>query len=120
MRSKDYTGANDRNIGDPLVDNPTSIFNSSSHVDRCSSDRESQPVQLCSSNLGAPASATQQSGSVGMQAIRELLLKSGLSEDVVDVIMASWRPSTHKQYTVYINKSLYFCDQQQIVPCIHL
>ena len=119
MRSKDYTAASDSNIGDPLVDNLTSILNSTSHVDRCSSDRESQPVQPCSPNLGTPKSSTQQTGSVGMQAIGELFQKSGLLEDVVNVIMSSWRPSTHKQYTVYINKWLYFCDQQQIDP-MHL
>lgn len=64
-------------------------------------------IPILSANLGAPASATQQTGPVGMQVIRELLQKSRLSEGIVDVIMPSWRSSTHKQYTVYINGWLY-------------
>jgi hypothetical protein len=47
-----------------------------------------------------------------MQVIRELLQKSGISNDIVDVIMSSWRPSTHKQYTTYINHWIHFCGQQ--------
>ena len=120
MRSKDYKGASDRNISDSLVNNPTSFFNRSSHVDRCSPDRESQPVQPGSPSLGALArrNAVRQVNIIhnARSITKHLGTRKGLSEDVVDVIMSSWRPSTHKQYTVYVNKWLYFCDQQQINP----
>lgn len=46
-----------------------------------------------------------------MQIIRQSLQHSGISPDIVEVIMQSWRDSTHKQYKVYINKWLQFCGE---------
>ena len=44
-----------------------------------------------------------------MQIIRQSLQNSEMSPDIVEVIMQSWRDSTHKQYKVYINKWVLFC-----------
>ena len=46
-----------------------------------------------------------------MQIIRQSLQKSEFSPDIVEIIMHSWRDSTHKQYRVYINKWLQFCSE---------
>ena len=43
--------------------------------------------------------------------IRQSLQKSEISPDIVEIIMHSWRDSTHKQYRVYINKWLQFCGE---------
>ena len=46
-----------------------------------------------------------------MQIIRQSLQAAEFSPDIVEVIMQSWRDSTHKQYKVYINKWLQFCGE---------
>ena len=54
-----------------------------------------------------------------MQIIRECLQNSGLSSDIVNILMSSWRQSTNKQYSVYINKWVQFCCEQN-VDNVHL
>ena len=44
-----------------------------------------------------------------MQIIGQSLQHSGISLDIAEVIMQSWRDNTRKQYKVYINKWLQFC-----------
>ena len=48
--------------------------------------------------------------------IREILQSTGFSEDIIDVIIASWRPGTRRQYAVYLRKWAVFCAQQQKDP----
>jgi hypothetical protein len=36
--------------------------------------------------------------------------------DITEVLMSSWRDSTHKQYTVYINKWVQFCCERSFDP----
>lgn len=98
------------------MDNPTCVFQDSSHTNRHPSDSESQQSQLDSPNSHDCASITQQVRPIGMQIIRKHLQKSGLSPDVVNVLMSSWRQSTCKQYSVYINKWVHFCGEQKIDP----
>jgi hypothetical protein len=38
----------------------------------------------------------------------------GISSKAADIIVASWRPSTKKQYSVYIKKWIQFCRERQI------
>ena len=47
----------------------------------------------------------------GMQIIRRSLEEADIPPDVTDVIMHSWRRSTHKQYDHYIAKGVQFCSQ---------
>ena len=49
-------------------------------------------------------STLEKSGSSSMSCIREELLKFGFSEEVVDILMASWHPGTKAQYDVYFKK----------------
>ena len=44
-----------------------------------------------------------------MQIIGQSLQHLGMSSDIVEVIVQSWRDSTRKQYKVYISKWLQFC-----------
>ena len=50
----------------------------------------------------------------GMQSIREQLTKHSIPGDIANIVMASWRPATHKQYNVYIKKWQAFCVQEKI------
>ena len=50
----------------------------------------------------------------GMHAVRRKLKKKKVSDRAVSVIMRSWRPSTQKQYNVYINMWNQFCASKTI------
>ena len=62
-------------------------------------------------NSGRSPSSSSPTGAVGMQVIRQSLQESEIPPDIAEVIMHSWRDSTHKQYKVYINKWLQFCSE---------
>ena len=104
------------NFSNPYVANPTNVFLSSSRVNRGSSSCESQSMQFCSFSFDAGSSSTQPAESSGLQSVRKLLQESGVPTNVVNVVMLSRRPSTHKQYSTYIHKWTNFCCQRKVDP----
>lgn len=50
----------------------------------------------------------------GLLHIRESYEARGISESTCNLLMASWRPGTQKQYQVYIQKWSHFCTQRKI------
>ena len=48
--------------------------------------------------------------------IKEIFQSSGFSEDIIDVIIAYWRPGTRRQYAVYLWKWAVLCTQRQKDP----
>jgi hypothetical protein len=59
-----------------------------------------------------PDSAKTSSDS--LQIIRQSFQSRGLSNDVIEIIMQTWRESTRKQYWSYIQNWLCFCAERQI------
>ncbi|WAR07878.1 hypothetical protein MAR_017836 [Mya arenaria] len=53
---------------------------------------------------GGPHRGQSKTKFVNMSCVREQYKDQGLSDNAIDVIMSSWRKSTKKQYTTYINK----------------
>ncbi|WAR08315.1 LOW QUALITY PROTEIN: POL-like protein [Mya arenaria] len=51
---------------------------------------------------------------VSMSCVREQYKDQGLSDNAIDVIMSSWRKSTKKQYTTYINKWNMYCTENNV------
>ena len=49
-----------------------------------------------------------------MSFIRRHYEERGFSEHVTNVLLHSWRPSTQKQYAVYLKKWVVFCRERQI------
>ena len=49
-----------------------------------------------------------------MPLVREQLQKLGLSSDTIDILMASWRKSTGKQYTTYLTRWATYCKNKQV------
>ena len=49
-----------------------------------------------------------------MPLVREQLQKLGLSPDTIDILMASWRKSTGKQYTTYLSRWVTYCKNKQL------
>ena len=50
----------------------------------------------------------------GLLLVRESLVKKGLSEASVAMILESWRSSTKKQYLTYIHRWIVFCDRGKV------
>ena len=51
-----------------------------------------------------------------MSCIRELYKKRSLPDEVIDLLLASWAPSTRDRYKPYINKWINFCIERNIDP----
>ena len=78
----------------------------------------------CSSTTKKTADATQhdqtspasrRNGTDGLLHIRRSYETRGISESACNLLMASWRPGTQKQYQVYIQKWSNFCAQRKII-----
>ena len=59
-------------------------------------------------------STTQEVTTDGLSAVRDSFRQLGLSGDVTEIIMASWRSGTQKQYKTYIQKWLTFSRERNI------
>lgn len=49
-----------------------------------------------------------------MPLVREQLQELGLSPDTIDILMASWRKSTGKQYATYLSRRVTYCENKQL------
>ena len=61
-----------------------------------------------------PTSSGQQTETDGLLLIRGALTERGLSCQAIDLILASWRLSTQKQYLTYIHKWVKFCNRANL------
>lgn len=59
-------------------------------------------------------SAAQTTISSGLPLIRQTLTSHGISAAAEDIIMASWRKGTSKQYSVYLKRWEQFCKARKI------
>lgn len=49
-----------------------------------------------------------------MPLVREQLQRIGLSTDTIDILLASWRTSTGKQYTTYLSRWVTYCKNKKL------
>ena len=69
----------------------------------------------CSSSVSPQSSHHEGEAKIdSMSFIRIHYEERGFSEHVTNVLLDSWRPSTQKQYTVYLKKWAVFCRERQI------
>ena len=61
------------------------------------------------------APTTQTTLSRGLPLIRDTLNTRNISKEAKDIIMASWRTGTSKQYQVYIERWSQFCQSKGIL-----
>ena len=52
----------------------------------------------------------------GLFIIRKKFIREGLSRKLIDIIMQSWRDSSIKQYKVYLNRWILFCEDNSLDP----
>ena len=60
-------------------------------------------------------STSQNPNATSMPLVREQLQNLGLSPDTIDILMASWRKSTGKQYATYLSRGVTYCKNKQLV-----
>ena len=53
----------------------------------------------------------------GLSIIRKTLKNGGFQDDTINIILASWRPSTKRQYKTYLQKWIQFCNKKTLNPC---
>ena len=58
---------------------------------------------------GTPDPASHQAD--GMSTVREEFRKRGISHQGTELLMASWKPGTEKQYRPHVRRWLHFCDR---------
>ena len=65
-----------------------------------------------------PGSSTQTEQSLpnGLSFIRKSFQDRGIPENIIDIMCASWRPSSAKQYAVYFKKWIHFCSEREVDP----
>ncbi|MPC61734.1 hypothetical protein E2C01_055808 [Portunus trituberculatus] len=54
----------------------------------------------------------------GMPTIREHLRDQRISETSADIILASWKPGTGKQYRSHLKRWTQFCDRWNVSPLV--
>ena len=59
-------------------------------------------------------SITSETAFTGCSLIRERLKRDGLSLGMSDIVLASWRLGTTKQYSVYLKKWRNYCDKENL------
>lgn len=60
------------------------------------------------------SSITKSNAPDSMSTIRRNYESEGISRNATNIILASWRRSTQKQYATYISKWILFCDKRKI------
>ncbi|WAR20627.1 YI31B-like protein [Mya arenaria] len=102
--------------GGTFLDNTEFFHQYSGNVDSRSIHSESGPGHIEITTNIESASFSQQTTSNAMSYIRRSYEKRNLSEKYINIIMASWRKTTQKQYSTYINRWIHFCREREIDP----
>ncbi|KAK2548898.1 Polyprotein P3 [Acropora cervicornis] len=83
------------------------------HVGGSSSSLQGNQIELDAPLIPPGPSPQLSTGITSMQGIRESLVSSGISANIADVILSSWRQGTIKQYNVFLKKWTEFCLSRQ-------
>lgn len=95
--------------------NTTLLFKSHGNVGQSTtSSSMSTTVTAASTRSSLSASTVSKASTVGMQIIRKSLEGENISGHSADIILASWRSGTQKQYQTYINKWLNYCCEREL------
>ena len=90
------------------------VFGAATHDDITANQVEMTDQPGDTTSPGRPSSTREEAPLDGLLLVRQSLLNTGLSEESTDIILASWRDSTKKQYLVYVHKWILFCTKNHI------
>ncbi|KAL9962673.1 hypothetical protein ACROYT_G031795 [Oculina patagonica] len=115
ISTKNHGGRSNRDLRHPRLADAGVV--PQSYADVCLSTAKTRtgkkPLETPGTSKGI-APATQISGIANLPLIREQLNTIGLSSDTVNILMASWRKSTGKQYNTYLSRWLLFCQEKHM------
>ena len=80
----------------------------------CGQSIQSSKTYTVTYRIQEDTSLGQQTCSNGLSVVRKFLQEQKVSSRATNIIMASWRQGTQKQYNMYIKKWFYFCDKRKI------
>ena len=89
------------------------VYRSSGVVDRPSSDHQSEAEHSRNPRIQQNSSYCGSTPFDGSSYIRKALENREFSEKSVEILMASWRRSTQKQYSSYVRKWVLFCSEKK-------
>ena len=90
---------------------PESIAAVCNTTDKTGTGKESFEAARAA-NSAAPALQVPNLASLPL--IREQLNNIGLSSDAANILLASWRKTTGKQYRTYVSRWLLYCQKQRL------
>ena len=94
----------------------TVVPKSNAHAHEITGQAKSmQAAAVSAKPTGTDTPLTRQAGPLNMPLVRKTLNTKNLSSSAKEIIMASWRPGTGKQYHSYLGLWERFCAQKAIV-----
>ena len=114
MCSKDYTRQSKGNITDPCVANTDLVSTCPPTTVEPTLDFQAITKPATSCSLQGATSTTQNPASDGLSFIRNTFAQQDLSSNITDILMASLRTGTKKQYKTYVERWLPFFRERKI------
>jgi hypothetical protein len=102
--------------GGTMLDNSCVVSTSSQTYDSSSSFAAKRKTDTAVTSFEQSSSSAQQVTAVGLRLLRESIQAKGLQGQTAEIIFASWRDSTKKQYASYLARWKSFCDRRKIDP----
>lgn len=114
MPTENSTGQRERHIDRTSVAHTNMVPPGSTVTVQPTLDLPTISQTTSAHNTQQTAPITPETPLNGMSAIRNSFRQYNVSKEVIEVLMASWRPGTKKQYSTYLNKWLEFCSKRTI------
>ena len=95
---------------------PKLVYTTTQTLSRQPSNNSSQEQLTQDANNSEAASFMQETESDSMSLMRRIYQNRGFSQQATNIILNSWRDSSHKQYGTYISKWILFCTKRKIDP----
>ncbi|XP_032237067.2 uncharacterized protein LOC116617948 [Nematostella vectensis] len=115
LNAESPTGPRNGNLCRPRLADTGLVPESQDHVSQATD--HPRPTEEHAVIAGSPSRdtpAAQVPSPAGLPLIRQTLEGNDLGKETIDIIMASWRTGTCKQYNVYLQRWLAFCKDNAI------
>ncbi|XP_038065690.1 uncharacterized protein LOC119735825 [Patiria miniata] len=100
----------------PALDNPIVVSQAHGDVSRQASTAAKTKGYDDPTKQRSTSSSTEQASAGCLPLIRKSFQMQNVSQQATEILMASWREGTRKQYSGYLERWLRFCRQGQVDP----
>lgn len=116
MPAEDLAGTSQGSFGSTLMANTVLVSDCSSTALQPTLDTFPKQKTALTSNTGATPTM-EEAKPDGVSTLRNSFRQFNISSEVTDIIMASWRSGTKKQYKIYLEKWISFCREKEVDYC---